>query len=106
MARPPRPRRQRREQQRELRATVRRIQRLADQLPGGAPEDAIEVGASSVVEIQARATPCLQCNGDLEIRRDSGASTPRGILRELELVCRRCHAPRTLWFRISTPGAN
>ena len=24
----------------------------------------------------------------------------------IALVCRRCHAPRTLWFRITLPAAN
>jgi hypothetical protein len=89
-----------------LRATVRRIERLAADLPGGAAERPIEVGSSSVVELKARGAPCLQCAGELEIKGDRAESTARGVLRVIELVCRRCHAPRTLWFRIAAPGLN
>ena len=106
MARPLRPRRQRREQERALRAAVRRVERLAEELPGGTPERPIEVATSSVIELQARGTPCPQCAGELEIKADRAESTPRGVLRALDLVCRRCHAPRTLWFRIGAPGLN
>ena len=72
-------------------------------MPGGSPEQPIDVAAASVVEGKARATPCIQCGGDLELRGDRATSTARGVLRELALVCRRCHAPRTLWFRIAPP---
>jgi hypothetical protein len=103
---PPRPRRQRREQERALRKEVRAVERLAEQLPGATPESPIEVEAPSVADIKARATPCPQCAGELELRADRAESTPRGILRALALVCRRCHAPRTLWFRVRPPRAN
>jgi hypothetical protein len=97
---PPRPRRQRREQERAARKAVRTVERLAQKLPGGAPDQPIDVDAPGVAEIRARATPCPQCGGELELRGDRADSTPRGVVRELELVCRLCHAPRTLWFRV------
>jgi hypothetical protein len=103
---PPRPRRQRRERERALRKDVRTNERLARELPGGAPDRPIEIDAPAVAEIKARATPCPQCAGELELRGDRADSTPRGVLRELELVCRRCHAPRSLWFRVKPPSAN
>jgi hypothetical protein len=53
-----------------------------------------------------RNKPCIQCAGDLELRGDRATSTARGVLREIALVCRCCHAPRTLWFRIVSPAAN
>ena len=106
MARPPRPRRKQREQERALRKEVRRSERLAGEMPGGSPGHPIDVAAASVVEGKARATPCIQCGGDLELRSDRAKSTARGVLRELALACRRCHAPRTLWFRIAPPVAN
>jgi hypothetical protein len=106
MARPPRERRGRRELERALRKNVRRVQRLAEDLPGGAPERPIDVPSAAVVATKALATLCLQCGGDLELRRDGATSTPRGVLRELELACRRCHAPRRLWFRVAVAGAN
>ena len=106
MARPPRPRRERRAQARALRKTVQQVEALAAELPGGAAERPIDVGAASVIEVKARATPCPQCGGELQIKGDQAHPTPRGLLRELTLVCRLCHAPRTLWFRVATSGSN
>ena len=106
MPRPPRPRRQQREQQRALRKTVRQLERLAAELPGGSPERPIEVASASVVETKARAIPCVQCEAiEMELRGDRATSTARGVLRALEMVCRQCHAARAIWFRVAT-GAN
>jgi len=106
VAPPPRPRRKRREQERALRKEVRRTEALAGELPGGAPDRPIDVTSASVVEGKARGTPCIHCGGELDLRGDRATSTARGILREIAMICRRCHAPRTLWFRIGTPGGN
>jgi len=106
VARPPRPRRTRREQERALRKVVRRTEGLAEKLPGGAPERPIDVASASVIDEKARATPCIQCGGDLERLGDRATSTARGVVREIALVCRRCHAPRTQWFRIVPPSPN
>jgi hypothetical protein len=104
--RPPRARRAKREQTRALRKQVRDTEALATKLPGASPEHPVDVTSASVVEGAARATLCIQCGGELEPRGDRASSTARGVLRELALVCRRCHAPRTLWFRITPPPAN
>jgi hypothetical protein len=101
-----RPRKKRREEERALRKRVRRTEGLAGELPGGSAQRPIDVASASIVEGKARATPCIQCGGDLELRGDRATSTARGILRELALVCRLCHAPRSLWFRIAPPAAN
>jgi hypothetical protein len=106
MARPPRPRRERREHERSLRKTVRDTERLARQLPGGTPDAPIDVDAPAVAEIRARSTPCPQCGGELDVRGDSADSTSRGVLRELRVVCRLCHTPRSLWFRLAPRAAN
>jgi hypothetical protein len=58
------------------------------------------------VEVQARATHCVQCGGELDLRADRATSTARGVLRELALACRRCQTPRILWFRITPRRAN
>ena len=106
MPRPPRPRRQQREQQRTLRKTVRQLERLAAEMPGGSPERPIEVTSAAVVETKARAIPCIQCEAlEMQLRGDRAASTARGVLRELAMVCRQCHAARAVWFRVAT-GAN
>ena|SRR5215471_5417667 len=101
-----RPRKQRRERERAQRKAVRAVQRVAASVPGGAPTNPITVDSAAVVETRARRTPCLQCGGDLDLRGDRAASTARGVLRELDVVCRRCHAPRTLWFLIAPRAAN
>jgi hypothetical protein len=106
MARPPRARRARREQDRALRKEVKRVEELAARLPGGTPELPIDVGAASVIEVKARATPCPQCGGELQIKGDRAEPTARGLLREIALACRVCHAPRTIWYRIATGGPN
>ena len=106
MSRPPRPRRQKREQERALRKTVRQLERLAVELPGGAPERPLEVASASVVETKARAMRCIQCAAtEMELRSDRATSTARGVLRELAMVCRQCHAGRAVWFRVRA-GAN
>lgn len=106
MSRPPRPRRQQREQQRVLRKSVRQLERLAAELPGGSPERPIDVASASVVETKARAIPCVQCETvEMQLLGDRATSTPRGVLRELAMVCRQCHAARAVWFRVAA-GAN
>ena len=89
-----------------MRKAVHVTERLARQLPGATPDTPIDVPAPAVADIKARATPCPQCGGALEPRGDRAHPTPRGVLRELRLTCRLCHAPRTLWFRLSPPAAN
>ncbi|HXU05194.1 MAG TPA: hypothetical protein VN903_29745 [Polyangia bacterium] len=101
-----RPRRKRREQARALRKQVRRTEQLAGDLPGGSPDRPIDVASASVVEGKARGTPCIQCGGDLDVRGDRATSTARGVLREIAVVCRLCHAPRTLWFRVVQVAEN
>lgn len=96
-----RPRTARREDERAVRKAVRATERLAAALPGGDTERPIEVASASVVEVRARATPCVQCGGELEVRGDRASSTARGVLRQMEMACRRCHARRSLWFRVT-----
>ena len=106
MPRPPRPRRQQREQQRALRKSVRQLERLAAEMPGGSPERPIDVASASVVETKARTMKCVQCDaGEMELRGDRAMSTARGVLRELAMVCRQCHTARAVWFRVAA-GAN
>jgi hypothetical protein len=106
VARPPRPRRERRARDRALRKEIRHTEELAAELPGSSPDHPIEVGSASIVETMARSTPCIQCGGELEPRGDRATSTARGVLRAIAVTCRRCHAPRTLWFRIAPPRTN
>ena len=101
-----RARKARREQERGLRKQVARVERAARDLPGGVADRPIDVGSAAVVELKARAAACVRCGGELELRRDRATSTPRGVLREIELGCRLCHGPRTLWFRVVPSPVN
>jgi len=85
---------------------VRENEKRAGEMPGGSPAQPIDVASAAIVEVKARATPCIQCAGGLDLRADHATSTARGVLREIELVCRRCHAPRTLWFRVAPRTPN
>ena len=99
-------RRARRQRERELRKSVRQIARAALAAPGGAPARPLNVASAAVIDGRARSLSCMQCGGELEPRGDRASSTARGVLREIEMACRRCHAPRTLWFLIAPSGAN
>jgi hypothetical protein len=85
---------------------VRLTEKVAGKLPGGSPEQPIDVASAAVIEGKARATSCVQCGGNVELRGDRATSTARGILREIRLACRRCHAPRSLWFRVVPSSPN
>ena len=92
--------------ERELRKVFRDNEKLAGEMPGGSAAQPIDVASAAIVEVKARATPCIQCAGGLDVRADHATSTARGVLREIDLVCRRCHAPRTLWFLVAPRAPN
>jgi hypothetical protein len=88
------------------RAQVRERERLAALLPGGAPDRPIEVASAAVVEVRARSIPCPQCGGELDVG-EHGATTHDGdALRVVDARCRRCGAPRTLYFRLTVALPN
>ena len=95
-----RPRTARREAERALRKDVIARQKLARAAPGGAAEHPLTVSSASVIEPQARSTPCIQCGGELQLQDHRAGGDARGELRVVRLVCRLCHAPRELWFRL------
>jgi hypothetical protein len=97
---PERARTRLRQEQRLARKQVKQTARLGTMLPGGAADRPIEVTSAAVIEVRARARRCLHCDGELELRGDRATSTARGVLREVTLLCRRCHAPVCLWFRV------
>jgi hypothetical protein len=96
-----RPRNERRKAERALRKQVVARERLSAAGPGGASDRPIPVVSAALVEVRARATPCIQCGGELDLKSHEA---PSGSLRVARLQCRLCHAPRELWFRIE-PGA-
>ncbi len=106
MAKPRRPRTERRERERMDRKHVRERETVTAALPGGSPERPLAVNSASVIDGHARSLPCVQCAGDMDLR-DHVAETHGGrLLRRARLLCRRCHAPRSLWFTIKPAVAN
>lgn len=102
-----RPRNQRRADERQLRKAVRTREKLATAAPGGGADRPIAVSTAALVEPTARATPCPQCGGTLDLQSDRVTPGAGGeLLRALQLVCRLCHTPRTLWFVVRSPALN
>jgi hypothetical protein len=96
-------RKHRRQQERELKKEIRERQRLALSGPGGAPDRPLTVASAAVIEGRARSTPCIQCAGELDLREHAAELVDGRSLRRVDLRCRRCDAPRQLWFCIVTP---
>ena len=94
---------ERRARERAARHLVRDREKLASLLPGGSQERPIEVASSAVIEVRVRAMPCAQCEGTYRIgeHRSAGAG-----VRAVDVRCERCHAARTLWFRIVSDEPN
>ena len=91
----------RRVRERAARQLVRDRERLAALSPGGSAEHPIAVDSAAVVEIRARAMPCVQCAGEyrvLEHRRTSAG------LRAVDVRCQQCGVARTMWFRVDQPN--
>jgi hypothetical protein len=78
----------RRERAREL---------LARLEPGGSPERPIEVTSAAVIEARAARLSCPHCRGSYRIHEHT---RPRPGLRRVDVACRQCSTPRSLWFRL------
>jgi hypothetical protein len=92
---------ERRALERELRKDVRERERLVLLAPGGAPDRPIPLESPAVVEPVARSIPCHQCGGELGVD-EHGVDEHQGeLLRLVRTTCRRCHARRAIWFRLS-----
>ena len=93
----------RRAQERDARKLVRDREKLAALSPGGARERPIEVASAAVIEVRASSLACPQCEGRYRILDHRSAG---GGVRCLDVICRQCGAPRTLWFKIVTDEPN
>ena len=99
-----RPRTARRVLERDLKKLVRDKEKLFLLEPGGSEQRPMEVTSTSVIEIRASAMPCVQCDAP-QYRIREHASIAAG-LRRLDVICRNCGAPRSLWFRIVVDEPN
>lgn len=94
----------RRELERELKKRVRDKERLFLLEPGGSQERPLEVTSTAVIEVRVEAMPCVQCDAP-QYRIREHVSVAAG-LRRLDVICRNCGAPRSLWFRIVVDEPN
>jgi uncharacterized protein YbaR (Trm112 family) len=106
MAKRTRPRTERRERERAARRLVHDRERLFALEPGGSPEHPIVVDSPSVIPVRARALPCPQCGGTLDLDEETAERVEGRSLRAAHLTCRRCGVARRLWFRLGSPGLN
>jgi hypothetical protein len=70
-------------------------------MQGRTRELPIRVASASVVEVRAGALTCPHCRiGTYRI--EEHVSVARGV-RRVDVVCRQCSMPRSLWFRLEQP---
>jgi len=98
-----RPRVSRREAERAAKKLVQDREKLALLSPGGARDRPMVVTSSAVIEPRVEGMPCIQCGGQYRVREHEA---PASGLRRVEVTCRQCSAPRTLWFRLSPDDPN
>ena len=90
----------RREREREAAKLVRQKQKLAALETGGTPDRPIEVESASVIEPNARAIPCVVCEGSVVIDEHVAENN----LRVVRARCARCGNRRDLFYRIARPS--
>ena len=96
-----------------LRAEDRAQQKLARDLsklallaPGGSPERALPIVSPAEVEVQARATRCPICQGELQVEEHT-AETLAGLrVRVARVVCAVCRRKRAIYFRLAGAALN
>jgi hypothetical protein len=72
--------------------------------PGGTPDNAIEVAASSVVEVHAAGIPCTLCEKEVDVEEHLVEEHKGQLLRVARVRCRRCGHHRSLYFRLAQPN--
>lgn len=80
--------------------------RLAELEPGGGPERPIVVDTAAVIDGRAEHTPCAVCEAGLMLKEHDAVTHETVSLRRTKLVCKECHTPRVIWFRIERPQPN
>jgi hypothetical protein len=88
---------ERRARERKVRQLVKATEKLAGISAGGSAELAIEVTASTQIEIRVHAMRCPQCDGDYRVLDHRSAG--QGV-RPVDVQCNVCGTKRTLWFEI------
>ncbi len=81
-------------------------EKLAALEPGGTAERPIDVVSSPVIDIRAKAMPCLRCQGEVNLEEQTAEMVDGKSLRLAHLTCVRCGSKRKVWFRITSPLPN
>jgi uncharacterized protein YbaR (Trm112 family) len=63
---------------------------------GGSRHRPIAVASASVVEVRTRALACPHCGGEYRIHDHVAVHG----LRRVDVGCRQCSRPRSLWFKL------
>ncbi len=69
---------------------------------GGAPGRPIRVDSASVIELRAESMRCPRCDGELKVGEHTAQVVDGLALRKLDMRCKSCGAPRTIWFVIGS----
>lgn len=101
-----RPRAAARQKQRAMGKLAEKLDKLVLESQGGSPQRAITVTSAAVIEVKARAFRCGRCEGELEWKHEHATFMGAIQLRRVDLVCRSCFAPRSVWFSLGAPTAN
>lgn len=76
----------------------------ASLLPGGSRDRPIKVSSASVVEVRTAALTCPRCG--IGTYRIAEHVAPAAGVRRVDVTCRYCGEPRSLWFRLVPPELN
>lgn len=69
--------------------------------PGGSAERPIRVESASVIELRAESMRCPRCDGEPKIVEHTAHVVNGLALRRVDTACKRCGAPRPIWFVIA-----
>ena len=72
--------------------------RFASLLPGSSRDRPIRVSSASVVEVRTAALTCPRCG--IGTYRIAEHVAPAPGVRRVDVTCRQCSTPRSLWFRL------
>lgn len=67
---------------------------------GGSPNNPIVILSPAVVEPRAESMRCTQCSGPCRLEQHTVEMHDAVSLRVAHLVCQRCAAERTVYFRL------
>ena len=80
--------------------------RAAELAPGGTPGRPIVVDSAHVIEGQARDLRCAICEAEVILEEHDAVTHEGTLVRRVRVICKECHVPRLIWFRIERPRPN